>query len=202
MRPGVIAALAAGGVLIVGGAGAATYALLTRRPAPLTAGESVLLLGDSLGVGFSQHLADALAPSGVVLDAEPHVGWTAKRVRSAYEADSSLVGTAVVFSLGSNDAAMLDPLLERDDVASLVATARARGARRIVLVVPPNFALASPPSPATTQKQHDFLSLWTDDVELVLPSDAVVAQLAGDRVHLPPSGYQALGGEVAAALTA
>ncbi len=199
MSPRVVALLASAGVLLVGGASAAY--LLSRRPAPMRPGETVLLLGDSLGVGLAQHLADALAPAGVVLDAEPQTGWTAKRVRAAYDADPSLVASVVVFSLGSNDAALGDPALERDDVAALVATARARGARRVVLVVPPNYALAAPPAPATTQKQQAFLSLWPDDVELLRPSDAVVAQLGADRIHLPPLGYQALAREVAAHLT-
>lgn len=202
MNPRVVGALAALGVLVVGGIGFAYSRRMISSPfapPPLVSGESVLLLGDSLGVGMSQHLANALAPAGVHLDAEAHVGWNAKQVRKAYEADASMVGDAVVISLGSNDAAMMDPSVEAEDVAALVATARARGAKRVVWIVAPNFARSPPPPPATSAKQMAFRALMeAQTVEVMEPSDEVVAMIGGDGIHLPPNGYAAFGQQVAA----
>jgi hypothetical protein len=208
VTPRTVAALSALGVLVLGGLGlayarrGATGGLLGPAPAPLTSGQRVLLLGDSIGVGTAQHLADALGPSGITLDAEAHVGWTAKKVRQAYEADPSMVGDAVVISLGSNDAALFDPSSEADDVQAIVATAQARGAARIVWIIAPNYAI-TPPAPATPAKQATFLALvQAQPVELLQPSDDVVRQIGGDHIHLPPSGYDALGRQIAAYLTA
>lgn len=202
MTPAAVGALAALGVLVVGGGGLYLAKRAAPRPTPLQPGEQVLLLGDSLGVGMGAALAAAL-PSTATIDREAHVGWTARQVRTAFEADPAIFGHIVVLSLGSNDAAMVDPSVEAADVASLLATARARGARRIVWVVPPNFSLASPPGPATTDKQRAFRALLEADpaVEILQPSATVIARLGPDHIHLPPSGYQALAAEVAGALS-
>ena len=204
MTPRLVAGLAALGVLVLGGVGAVLY---TRRgsilaPPPLVSGDTVLLLGDSIGVGTAQHLANELAPSGIALDAEPHQGWSAPKVRAVYEADPSLVATAVVISLGSNDWAGMDPASEAGDVHAIVATARARGARRVLWVIGPNYAI-DPPPPATPAKQQAFRALVeAEDVELVEPNAEVVAQIAADRIHLPPRGYAALARQIATLLTA
>ena len=208
MTPRTAGLLATLGVLVVGGLGVLfvkrgeLFGAAGGSQPPLAPGERVLLLGDSIGVGTAQHLADELAAAGATLDAEPHVGWTAKKVRTALDADPSLVGDVVVISLGSNDWAMMDPTSEADDVHAIVATARARGARRVLWVIGPNYAI-DPPPPATPAKQQAFRALVeAEDVELVEPNAEVVAQIAADRIHLPPRGYAALARQIATLLTA
>lgn len=209
MTPRTAGLLATLGVLVVGGLGVLfvkrgeLFGAAGGSQPPLAPGERVLLLGDSIGVGTAQHLADELAAAGATLDAEPHVGWTAKKVRTALDADPSLVGDVVVISLGSNDWAMMDPTSEADDVHAIVATARARGARRVLWVIGPNYGIDNPPAPATMTKQVAFATMVADqDVELVVPNAEVVSQLGPDRIHLPPRGYAALARQIASVLTA
>ena len=198
-KTGLVAA-AVGAALL--GLGALSWRLLRKGgallgPQPLAKGSTVLLLGDSLGVGISAPLREQLDAAGLSLISQPHVGWTAKQTNNLLTSSPELVGDAVVYSLGSNDGALFDPSSEADSVRSLVDTARARGARRIVWIVPPNFALSSPPAPATTEKQQAFAALWPSDVErLQGPTDL----LGSDRIHLPPAGYRALAESVSALL--
>lgn len=194
--------VAAGVGAVVLGLGVLAWRLLGKGrsllgPKPLAAGSRVLLLGDSLGVGISAPLREQLEAASLSLVSEPHVGWTARQTSNLLTSRPELAADAVVYSLGSNDAALLDPSSEADAVRSLVDTARARGARRIVWIVPPNFASSAPPAPATSAKQQAFAALWPSDVErLQGPTDL----LGSDGIHLPPTGYRALAASVASLL--
>lgn len=193
--------------IIALGAAAATFAVglgvifgrkaLAYRPR-LKQGDQVVLLGDSLGVGITKPLTELLASQGVTLVAVPRVGWTARQTAKLYQASDDLQGAAVVASLGSNDGALLDPSGEAADVQAIVDTAFARGAQRFLWIVPPNYAISSPPAPATPEKQQAFEALWSDPrVELLRASPE---QLGPDRIHLPPAGYAELARQVASAL--
>lgn len=198
-KTGIVAAVVGAALL---GLGAVSWRMLRKggsilRPKPLARGSSVLLLGDSLGVGISAPLREQLETAGLSLASQPHVGWTARQTNNLLTSSPELAADAVVYSLGSNDAALFDPSSEADAIASLVDTARARGARRIVWIVPPNFGLSAPPTPATSAKQQAFAALWPSDVERL---QGPTAQLGSDGIHLPPTGYRALAESVAALL--
>lgn len=198
-KTGIFAAVVGAALL---GLGAVSWRILRTgggilRPKPLTRGSRVVLLGDSLGVGISPALREQLEAVGVELLSEPHVGWTARQTNNLLTSRSDLAGDAVVFSLGSNDAALFDPSSEAEAIQSLVAIARARGARRIVWLVPPNFASSAPPAPATSAKQQAFAALWPSDVERL---QGPTAMLGSDGIHLPPAGYRAFAESVAALL--
>lgn len=184
------------------GLGALTWRLLKKtssifRPSPLKSGSRVLLLGDSLGVGISAPLREQLDAAGVTLISEPHVGWTARQTANLLTSRPDFAADAVVYSLGSNDGALFDPSSEAAAVQMLVDAARARGARRIIWIVPPNYGLSAPPSPATKAKQEAFTALWPSDVErLQGPTEL----LGSDGIHLPPNGYRTLAESVATLL--
>jgi hypothetical protein len=163
-------------------------------PAPVVSGETVVLVGDSLGFGMKGPLSAALSASGIQLVGNPTVGWNAHQaLGDLLSSDAS--GAAFVASLGSNDAALMNPSNEAGDVQALVDVAFARGARRFLWVIPPNFLSDSPPTPAA------FTALWTDPRVEVL--QAPVELLAGGdhSIHPGPAGYQTLAGLVAEALT-
>lgn len=192
--------------LLLGAAGVAVLALLRQGTASaseaagsgLQPGESVLFVGDSLGVGTASRLG-ALLPQNPYTSLV-HGGWTAKDVLAALSA-SDAAGSVAVVSLGSNDAALFAG--EGAAVSDLAALLRARGARRIFWLVPPNFTIASPPAPATRAKQDAFRAIMSNaGAESIEPGPDVVAQLGQDRIHLAPAGYQAFAEESLAALSA
>ncbi len=190
----VLVAGAAGVSVLVVGIGAV---FLARRVRKVASGGAVVLLGDSIGVGISGPLAQALAAKSITLVSDAHLGWNARQVASSL-LGSDLAGQAFVVSLGSNDAALADPTIEADAVNAIVAAAFARGASRVLWIVPPNFSVASPPAPATTAKQQAFAALWSDRriEKIAAPPD----MLGPDGIHLPPTGYADLAARVAAAL--
>ncbi len=189
--------------LLLGGAALALLAFLNRSDADaggVAPGDSVLLAGDSLGVGTASHLL-ALLPAENAFTSVVHVGWTAKALLSALEQAPSVGGSIAVLSIGTNDEALLDPSTEEDALTQLFALLRDRGARRILWLVPPNFAIPNPPGAATPAKQNAFRAMMiAGDVEPIEPSPAIVALLGSDRMHLPPAGYELFAQSVIAAL--
>lgn len=181
-----------------------SYALLQAhtKPAPVEPGQRVVLLGDSIGVGFGGPLHAQMQDAGVDFASQATVGWTLRKALQAYEA-SDAGAEVVVLSLGSNDAALADPASEAGDAQQLVDLAWARGAKRVVWVTPPNFQIDPPPPPATKAKQeafHDILVATSPRLEVLVPSDDVLRQLGQDRIHLTPHGYQVLASQVAGVL--
>jgi len=186
-----------GAVLGVGAAIAYAVKGAFTAPPKLVQGDAVVLLGDSLGEGLTPPLRAILDAAGIGMVSTAVKGWNAHQTAKTY-LGSDLPATAVVVSLGTNDAAQISPELEAADVQAIVDTAFARGAKRFIWVVPPNYAIPTPPSPATPAKQQAFAALWSDPrVERV---EASPAQLAGDDMHLPPAGYGELADQIAAVL--
>jgi len=193
--------------LRLGAAGVAFLAMMSQGgggseasdtvPAPggaggLQPGEGVILVGDSLGVGLVDlgHIA-ALIPQNPFVSVVT-TGHNAHQTLSDLQASSAAGGVALI-SLGTNDAALFDTASMAPYVTQLVQLLRDRGARRVLWIVPPNYAITNPPSPATPGKQATFRSMMEGaGVEVLEPPPDVVAKIAVDRMHLPPSGYQAL----------
>lgn len=170
--------------------------------APVHAGQRVVLLGDSIGVGIAHPLEQSLADAGVGFSSQAVQGWTVAKVLAAYQASDATADVAVL-SVGSNDTALADPAKEADAAKDLVALCLARGARRILWVAPPNFQIDPPPPPATKAKQevfHDLMDAASPQLEVIVPSADVVRQLGADRIHLPPAGYRLLASEITIAL--
>jgi lysophospholipase L1-like esterase len=154
-------------------------------------------VGDSIGVGFGPTLGQQLALHDIGFTSQAHVGWTVRQALHQLQASQDTAHVAVI-SAGSNDAALTDPTVEQPDIAQLLALLRQRGAKRVLWVVPPNFGIAQPPPPATKTKQELFYDLMTSaGAEPYAPGEDVVTLIGGDRIHLPPIGYQKLGQGVA-----
>jgi lysophospholipase L1-like esterase len=151
---------------------------------------------------MTKPLQDGVLASGASFLPVPHVGWTARSVRLQLENNQQIGGTLAIVSLGSNDEALLDPSTEAADVAQIVSLLRLRGARRIVWVLGPNYAVAHPPAPATKASQQAFANLVAAQpgVEIIVPSNAVAATIGPDGIHLPPAGYAALAQQVLSTL--
>lgn len=197
MNPLLLGGVAAGLILVFLG----VSMLEPMSFPPLSAGERVLLIGDSIGVGLTSPLRELLEARGVSLDAHPVSGWNAHRVRALLDGDPTLRGDVVVVSLGSNDWAGIP---NGDDVKAIVDTVFARGARRVLWVLGPNFGLETPPGTATKEKQLAFAQMVDAAMgaEPFPPPSDVVAQLSGDRVHLPPNGYRRFAEHIVEKLTA
>lgn len=189
-------------VVGIGAVIAGVIILRNDESAPVHAGQRVVLLGDSIGVGVAHPLELSLVDAGVGFASQATTGWTLTKMLAAYQA-SDATADVVVISAGSNDAALADPSKEADVAKALVQLGFARGARRVLWVTPPNFQIDPPPPPATKAKQeafHDIMDASSPRLEVVVPSGEVVRQLGQDRIHLPPAGYHALATEVADAL--
>ena len=171
-------------------------AFKTCEPFSPPPGTPVWLVGDSLGVGLTSPLRKQMLDRfSVSLSATPVQGHSTKQTLGHLPAGSLPAEGLAIVSLGSNDAAgLVDPV----SMKVLVDKLSASGAR-VLWVVPPNFQLATPPLPATKAKQEAFLDVLRTDsrVELLVPSDDVVASLGADRVHLPPVGHALLAKQVA-----
>ena len=132
-------------------------------------------------------------------------GLTAKGLLSLLKAHTAaLAGArAAVVSIGSNDAAMNDPATEAKTVTDIVALLHGAGIDSVVWASPPNFRLpdAKVPAPATPAKQDAFTALMVAADRRIDPSNAVISEIASDRVHLTPAGYSTYASQIAVALT-
>jgi lysophospholipase L1-like esterase len=152
---------------------------------------SVLLLGDSLGVGIAPHLAP-LVRSGR-FEARVKVGRTTKGAVSALQGDEKTYD-AVLVSLGSNDA-LIDPSTFADSIAKLVEGVRS-DTNQLFWVVPPGFTYGTSKSPSGVEAfTAAMLAAGFDSQHLSSP----VPPAPDDpmHLHLAPSGYKAFAKSIA-----
>lgn len=153
----------------------------------------VLLLGDSLAVGISPHLAK-LFPN---LTTRAKVGQTVQGALAALQGDEATFD-AVVLSFGSNDA-LTDPAKFPGALQLLLAAVRG-DKTQVFWAVPPGFTFNTTKSPAGADA---FTQAITD---AGIPSDHWILSPkppAPDdpmHLHLSPSGYQAFAAAIAIAL--
>jgi len=202
---------------VVGGLVALVARSKASASAPATplvvSGDRVVLVGDSIGQGLAPHLAVMLPSLGIVF-ASSHAGvplvvksLTATGLLPLLKAHAAAFADTrtAILSIGSNDAATNDPATEAKTLQDIVAFLRDAGVDEIVWASPPNFRLPPQkvPSPATAAKQNAFDALLTRGLvdRRIVPSDAVVSEIAPDRVHLTPAGYSTYASQIAVALT-
>lgn len=165
-----------------------------ERPAQLgrgllRSGARVLLVGDSLAQGLSVSMAklakDASVPflgHGIVSTrinqwcCQP---WLAADVLAAKP-------TLVLVSLGTNDAALADPTVERAQLQKLLAALVATGAK-VVWIAPPKVKL---PSESVVREMIRATGLD------VFPSDALAIPRGPDGLHPTAAGYAGWAGAI------
>jgi len=155
---------------------------------------TVLLLGDSIGVGLSKHL-QPLVPG--TFEARVKTGRTTQGAVSALQGDEASFDV-VLLSLGSNDA-LLDPAAFPSALQALLQAVRS-GTNAVYWLEPPGFTYNTTKSPAGAaafaQAMHDA------GVTMLAASPVPPAPDDPMHLHLGPSGYDAFAHAIATALYA
>lgn len=152
---------------------------------------SVVLLGDSLGVGLAPHLQKLMTG---LFDARVMTGRTAAGALQALQGDEHTFDVKLL-SLGSNDA-LLDPAGFRAALTMLVSQL-GPGA---YWIVPPGFTYGTTKNPAGAQAFADTMTSL--GVPALATSPVPPAPDDPMRLHLSPAGYEAFAEEIAARLYA
>lgn len=146
-------------------------------PAVISPGDTVWLLGDSLGVGLRKHLVRLATDHGCMLEATAKVGaptrWGAKLAHA--QAKSFDVWLVV---LGANDGGTRPDAL-RSAVRAIRMAADASGAR-LVWLLPPNGG-------GLPRYDQVFSIVAAEAGDFVLPPKEV--EFAPDGIHLTSTGY-------------
>lgn len=163
----------------------------------LDPGESVLLLGDSIGVGLEKPLRHLLETYGSHFDSMVEVGTSAGSwAPRVSDADGGY--DVILLSLGSNDIAsgVVVPS-ESQKLDELLSHLRSRGAKTY-WIVPPSFR-----EEGLTNVQQDFTDLMGQKGLFPLPIQGPQQDVSKDpmRLHLTPQGYQAYAAQIFDALT-
>jgi lysophospholipase L1-like esterase len=156
----------------------AVLAAIAVVPARASAGEPVLYVGDSLGVGTVQQLRSSTAPGALEFDAK--VGRGSTEGLAVLGSRLQRKHKIVVFDLGTNDATaeLLGANLRR---------ARALTGERLLIVFTLNKAGADP-----FNRVIRAFAGSADNVFLVDWHSTAARRhlLAGDGIHASPSGYR------------
>lgn len=153
---------------------------LPPRPT-LVAGDKVLLIGDSIGVGLEGPLRKELGQHGVYLDAVVKTGASIQSTKSVAPMGGQYA--LVLISLGTNDAARQNPLLEMPDAAELFG--KLVGAKDIVWVYPPAFAGGTSPEKGKEAVEEIFRAYSIS----AAPITAASVMQDPSRLHPAPAGY-------------
>jgi len=152
----------------------------------------ILLLGDSIGVGLSSHLAKLVQAQGGRFDARVKTGRTTAGAVSALQGDESTFDIAVL-SLGSNDA-LLDASHFAETIQKLVQQSGVP-AERMFWIVPPGFTYATSKSPAGVAA---FTQAMLDaGIRPIASSPVPPAPDDPMHLHLAPAGYAAFATAIA-----
>jgi hypothetical protein len=168
-----------------------------QLPAPpsgpvANASSSVVLLGDSIGVGLSSHLAKLV---GGRFEARVKTGRTAQGAVSALQGDENTFDFALL-SLGSNDA-LLDASHFPGALAAMVSGLN-MPVERIFWIVPPGFTYNTGKSPAGVAA---FTQAMLDaGIRAIASSPVPPAPDDPMRLHLAPSGYAQFAASIARGL--
>ena len=187
-----LAALAVLGIILVTQSSAANEDASPDTPPPAKANPyaTVLLLGDSIGVGIAPHLKP-LVPG--TFEARVKTGRTTQGAVSALQGDESTFDV-VLLSLGSNDPAAFPSALQ-----ALLQAVRS-GTNAVYWLEPPGFTYNTTKSPAGAaafaQAMHDA------GVTMLAASPVPPAPDDPMHLHLGPSGYDAFAHAIASALYA
>jgi lysophospholipase L1-like esterase len=202
-----------GALVVARGARKQPSSLPLTPPTPvLNIGDTVLLVGDSIGVGIGPALKPLLAQHGVSLVSYAHQG-------DAAGATANLIlqngvpqrQRMMIASLGSNDAAgnANSPINALRMIRSKAVRIDGPSGQQPLPVPlwwlePPSFQLPASkvPSPANVSKQKQFrdaIDSSSFDAS-VAPDSDVMAQIAGDRIHLTPTGYKLYAEQIAASM--
>lgn len=152
------------------------------RPKPLVVtGDSVWLLGDSLGVGIAPGLVERAGRIGAVVMSTTRVGaatlWGSVQAKGSAGNEKDLW----LVVLGANDAATPTPSKSfRAWVRSIRDEANARNARLVWLIAPNGGGLPS---------YGEIFSTVVDEVNSIEPPRDL--EFAKDRVHLTATSYDA-----------
>jgi lysophospholipase L1-like esterase len=188
------------------GVGLGVYAAVRRDPAKdngllpapprlLDPGDSLLLLGDSIGVGIQHPLNDLSVAYGTVMTSHTKVGTTitywSQRVDDSWGAYK-----VVLLSLGSNDA-VSRPEAQEAALANLLEHLRVYGAD-VLWLRPPSF-IPGLLKPGQLAVEKLFADAGVPALELHGPRVSV----AGDpqKLHPSPKGYATLAAQAFDALT-
>lgn len=171
---------AAGGaaVLLLLAAGSGTARAETKLP------QRLLVIGDSLAVGLGPHLkADA------AMDRVPYVAVEAKGGTAAHQWDYKIAGLlqqhkpdTVLVVLGTNDAAMPDPTVNRQRIKKIVGFVNDSGARLVWVGMP-----TLPPRLKADVVRDMITSTGVD----YLDSRQISFERSPDGIHATPAGYAA-----------
>lgn len=195
MNPSALLALAAIGLAIAvlasgpsdgSGAGAAP----ASRSGYIDPSASVILLGDSIGVGIAPKLKP-LVPG--TFDARVKTGRTALGAYGALVGNENLFDV-VLLSLGSNDVLAMNIAA----LASLVAAVRSP-TNQVLWIVPPGFTYGT--SKGSAENIAAFTQAMSDlGVAVIASSPVPPAPDDPMHLHLAPSGYDAFAHVIAQGL--
>lgn len=153
------------------------------------AGEKVLLIGDSIGVGLESPLRKALGEHGVYLDAVVKSGASIRSLKS--QAPFGGQYALVLVSLGTNDAAQANPSSEMPDAAEFFG--KLVGARDVVWVYPPAFAGGTSPQAGKEAVEEIFRAYGIS----AAPITAASVMQDPSRLHPAPAGYADMAAQLA-----
>jgi hypothetical protein len=156
----------------------AILAVIAVVPASAQAGEPVLYVGDSLGVGTVQQLRSSSAPGA--LDFDTRIGRGSTEGLAVLDSRLRRRHKIVVFDLGTNDASA-------ERLRQNLHRARALTGERLLIV----FTLNRPGAGPFNGVIGAF-ARFADNV-LLVDWHATAARrhlLAGDGIHASPSGYR------------
>jgi hypothetical protein len=165
----------------------------------VSSGGSVLLLGDSIGVGLDGPLSSDLAAQGVNTDASVTVGQSIRGQVAALGPPARQY-KVVLLSLGSNDTAASSAdgstNSEGPDLQKIVDFYKPYGST-LLWIWPPSF-IQGALTPAQQGVAATFLAVGVSPV----PIQGALPSVASDpmKLHPTPQGYAAYAQQIAAAL--
>jgi lysophospholipase L1-like esterase len=161
----------------------------TPPPAVLSAGDRVLLLGDSIGVGLEGPLRHELGQHGVTLDAIVKSGASIRSMKDRAPLGAQYALTLI--SLGTNDAAQADPSSEEQDATEMFG--RLVGSNEIMWIYPPAFAGGTSPEKGKEAVEDIFRNFGISAV----PIQAASVMQDPSRLHPAPAGYAQMAKDIA-----
>lgn len=180
--------------LIVGGAALVWVARPKRKSLPkLARGQRLALIGDSLGIGLRKPLEGFAAGKGITFNASVESGTRiAQWARSPNRLSEieRFAPDVVLVSLGTNDAVLLSPLDEADELELLVRRLGEMGARVVWLEPPAGESL--PRMPEVRAMIRGSLALAEAGGSVLDPTGEKFDE-APDGVHLTGRGYEKWG---------
>lgn len=159
-------------------------------------GDSVLLLGDSIGVGIENPLASLLAQYGAKFSSDVEIGRTIAGVAS-HLSPLMAYNKVTVLSVGSNDAVLQDPYAEAQALDHLLDLLRSNGGK-VYWFLPPSFLYGQ-----LTGAQQKVANLLQSRGVKLLHLAGPQPSVSSDPQHLHPTvaGYKTLASQVFDALT-